>query len=213
MQPGEGTEDTKRRVSYRELLPDDPARAEAVRKVIQAPGRPRRPPDHDRRGADATDGAVEVAHEALIRGWTQLRQWIDADRAGIRTHRQLTEAAQEWAMIAGSSAITSIAVRALETVREWADGHDDDLNERERSFLAASELEEQQRKDKEVEDAHRSRRPNDAPRGGRTTGTSAGGGRSSLATTALGACLRPRPQRSWRPDMRSISRMKRRNSD
>ena len=30
VQPGEGTEDTKRRVSYRELLPDDPERAEAV---------------------------------------------------------------------------------------------------------------------------------------------------------------------------------------
>ena len=35
VQPGEGTEDTKRRVSFRELLPDDPARAEAVRRLIQ----------------------------------------------------------------------------------------------------------------------------------------------------------------------------------
>ena len=72
VQPGEGTEDTKRRVSYRELLPDDPARAEAVRKLIQTLA------SRDARlitteGTDATDGAVEVAHEALIRGWTQLR--------------------------------------------------------------------------------------------------------------------------------------------
>ena len=37
-----------------------------------------------------------MAHEALIRGWTQLRQWIAADRAGLRIHRQLTEAAREW---------------------------------------------------------------------------------------------------------------------
>ncbi|MBV8268938.1 MAG: hypothetical protein JO252_21645, partial [Planctomycetaceae bacterium] len=36
VQPGEGTEDTKRRVSYRELLPADPARAEAVWKLVQA---------------------------------------------------------------------------------------------------------------------------------------------------------------------------------
>ena len=72
VQPGEGTEDTKRRVSYRELLPDDPARAEAVRKLVQTLA------SRDARlitteGTDATDGAVEVAHEALIRGWTQLR--------------------------------------------------------------------------------------------------------------------------------------------
>ena len=33
----------------------------------------------DRPRATAT---LEVAHEALIRGWPQLRQWIDADRAG-----------------------------------------------------------------------------------------------------------------------------------
>ena len=35
VQPGEGTEDTKRRVPYRDLLPNDPARAEAVRKLVQ----------------------------------------------------------------------------------------------------------------------------------------------------------------------------------
>ena len=92
VQPGEGTEDTKRRVSYHELLPDDPARAEAVRKLVQTLA------SRDARliTTEGTDGTVEVAHEALIRGWTQLRQWIDADRAGLRTQRRLTEAAREW---------------------------------------------------------------------------------------------------------------------
>ena len=100
VQPGEGTEDTKRRVAYHELLPDDPARAEAVRRVIQrladpearlitTAGRERFPQEGN--GHDE-DSYVEVAHEALIRGWTQLRGWIDADRAGLRTQRRLTEA-------------------------------------------------------------------------------------------------------------------------
>ena len=67
VQPGEGTEDTKRRVSYRELLPDDPARAEAVKRLVRALA------DRDARlitteGTDTAGGAVEVAHEALIRG-------------------------------------------------------------------------------------------------------------------------------------------------
>src|SRR5262249_56867490 len=42
------------------------------------------------------DAFVEVAHEALIRNWPQLRKWIDADRAGLRTRTRLTEAAREW---------------------------------------------------------------------------------------------------------------------
>ena len=95
VQPGEGTEDTKRRVSYRELLPDDPARAEAVERVVGILA------DRDARlittqGTGTAEGVVEVAHEALIRSWKKLRQWIDADRAGLRVHRQLTEAAREW---------------------------------------------------------------------------------------------------------------------
>jgi hypothetical protein len=96
VQPGEGTEDTRRRVSYRELLPGDPARAEAVGKLIQTLA------SRDARlitteVADASDSAVEVAHEALIRGWTQLRQWVDAERTGLRIHRRLTDDSQEWA--------------------------------------------------------------------------------------------------------------------
>ncbi len=96
VQPGEGTEDTKRRVSYRELLPADPARAAAVRKLVHMLS------DRDARlitteWSTVTGGVVEVAHEALIRGWKQLRRWVDAERTGLRIHRRLTEAAQEWA--------------------------------------------------------------------------------------------------------------------
>jgi hypothetical protein len=96
VQPGEGTEDTKRRVAYHELLPDDPARAAAVRHVIKALA------DPDARlitteGTGPSGGVVEVAHEALIRGWTRLSQWIEADRAGLLTQRRLTEAARQWA--------------------------------------------------------------------------------------------------------------------
>ena len=39
---------------------------------------------------------VDVSHEALIRGWPRLRGWIEEDRAGLRLHRRLTEAAEEW---------------------------------------------------------------------------------------------------------------------
>ena len=42
------------------------------------------------------DGTAEVAHEALIREWPRLRRWLDEDRAGIRAHRQLGDAARVW---------------------------------------------------------------------------------------------------------------------
>ncbi len=37
-----------------------------------------------------------MAHEALIRAWPTLREWLDEDREGLRIHRHLTEAADEW---------------------------------------------------------------------------------------------------------------------
>ncbi|MCK2244485.1 MULTISPECIES: hypothetical protein [unclassified Crossiella] len=39
---------------------------------------------------------VEFGHEALLRCWPRLREWIAEDRAGLRVHRMLTEAAQVW---------------------------------------------------------------------------------------------------------------------
>ena len=137
VQPGEGTEDTKRRVLYRELLPDDPERAEAVRRVVRAlANRDARliTTEGDERHKE---GFVEVAHEALIRGWPELRKWIEADRAGLRIHRQLTEVAREWEAHGYDSSFLYGGSR-LVVAREWARTHRDELNALEAKFLAAS---------------------------------------------------------------------------
>src|SRR5215204_471871 len=39
---------------------------------------------------------VEVAHEALIRHWPRLREWLDQDRAALLLRESIREAAQEW---------------------------------------------------------------------------------------------------------------------
>ena len=44
----------------------------------------------------ADDRTAEVAHEALIREWPQLREWLDADRDALRLHRTITDAAIDW---------------------------------------------------------------------------------------------------------------------
>ncbi|WP_181766499.1 hypothetical protein [Streptomyces albidus (ex Kaewkla and Franco 2022)] len=80
---GEGTEDTKRRISRTELDVDEDTgvvleRAAAARLITL---------DEQR---------LEVTHEALIRGWPRLRAWLADSRQELRTHRQLTEAAGTW---------------------------------------------------------------------------------------------------------------------
>ena len=39
---------------------------------------------------------IEVAHEALLREWPRLRDWIDEDRDTIRVRRAITQAADDW---------------------------------------------------------------------------------------------------------------------
>ena len=39
---------------------------------------------------------VEVAHEALIREWPTLRDWLNQNREGLILHRQLTEDVNDW---------------------------------------------------------------------------------------------------------------------
>jgi hypothetical protein len=157
VQPGEGTEDTKRRVPLSELLPDDPARAQAVRKLVQALAR------GDTRliatdEGDESGGVVEVAHEALIRGWGLLRRWVNDERAGLRTHRRLTDDAKEWEA-AAESAEEDLLYRTtrLANCREWAATHRDELNPIEAAFLAASEEAEERRKLDELREERRRR--------------------------------------------------------
>ena len=98
--------------------------------------------------------SVEVAHEALIRGWGRLRQWVEADRAGLRTQRRLTEAAREWDH-AGREPSLLFAGARLATAREWAESHPGELSPLEVDFLAAGLAAERRKKADEVAAAHR----------------------------------------------------------
>ena len=42
------------------------------------------------------EAGVEVAHEALIREWPRLQEWLDEDRDSLRLQRHLTAAATAW---------------------------------------------------------------------------------------------------------------------
>ncbi|MCC6832200.1 MAG: protein kinase [Thermoleophilia bacterium] len=145
VQPGEGTEDTRRRVGMDELeAAGDP---DAVRAVVDAFAGARLLT----LGSDAAGrSTVEVAHEALIRGWGVLRGWVDADRDRLRAERRLTTAARDWEAAERDDA--HLYRGAL--LAEWAERGEDGLSPRERRFLAASHA----RREREAQRARRRRR-------------------------------------------------------
>ncbi len=88
VEPGEGIDDTRRRAPFSELRPavDDGGRTDRVIDgFITA------------RLVSVDAGAVQVAHEALIREWPQLRTWLTDQRDDLRVQRQVTDAAAAWA--------------------------------------------------------------------------------------------------------------------
>ena len=137
---GEGTQDTRRRVSYGELFPE--AQGVDVEEVLAQLA--------DARLITTGEGTVEVAHEALIREWPTLRQWLDEDREGLRLHRHLTEAAQAWAAFNRDASELYRGTR-LGQASEWAAAHPGQLNALEQEFLVASRgLEEREAAEREA---------------------------------------------------------------
>jgi WD40 repeat protein len=131
---GEGTEDTRRRVSVAELRSIE-VDQDAMREATDAFGLARLLSfDRDPRTGSAT---VEVAHEALLREWGRLRAWIDTARDSVRTHRTLAAAAAEWA---DSDRDASFLLRGgrLAQFESWSDESGLALSELERHFLRAS---------------------------------------------------------------------------
>jgi WD40 repeat protein len=90
IQPGEGTEDTRRRVAVSEITTSDDDAAEVIRQFVDA--------FLLTTSADEITNArrVEISHEAVITGWARCTQWVEEDRAGLLVHRRLTVAAEEW---------------------------------------------------------------------------------------------------------------------
>src|SRR5215475_6636956 len=84
------------------------------------------------------DRMVDVSHEALIRGWPRLRQWVEEDRAGLRTLLRLSEAAQEWHRENHDEGLLYRGAR-LAVALEWKTRNEGKLSVLERGFLASSE--------------------------------------------------------------------------
>jgi WD40 repeat protein/class 3 adenylate cyclase len=131
-EPGEGTEDTRRRVPLRELAAGpgtESAIGDLLDKLVQA------------RLVTVDEGAVQFAHEALIREWPRLRGWLNEDRESLLVHRHLTRSTEAWEALGRDPGELYRGAR-LAAALDWARDRAD-LTADEHAFLEASVAEQE----------------------------------------------------------------------
>ncbi len=67
--------------------------------------------------AHADDRRVDLAHEALIRGWPTFQAWLQERRAGEQTRRRLLDKAEEWARLGSGTGGLLDPIELLEAER------------------------------------------------------------------------------------------------
>ena len=126
---GDGTEDTRRRVARTDLLRGlDPGSALPVVDAFT-----------QSRLLTQDQDTTEITHEALLRAWPRLRQWIDTDRAGNLIRQELEEATAVWTRDHRDTAALYRGGR-LDAARAWATStsREGDLSPTASEFLTAS---------------------------------------------------------------------------
>ncbi|MCB0033386.1 MAG: hypothetical protein KDE51_05185 [Anaerolineales bacterium] len=134
---GQETQDTRRAVTINELVSRfgqrdtlrnvlDLLAAQNVRLIIptQAKGN--------------QEETVEVAHEAIIRKWPRLREWLDDSRESLYIQRQVADAAIDWENHSRDISLLYRGIR-LAQAQERVTSPEIQLNDLEREFLSASQ--------------------------------------------------------------------------
>ena len=125
---GDHTEDTRRRVKISEIVPN----LEQEKEVLDVLDKLVR-----NRLIILGNESAEVAHEALIREWPTLREWLDTDRANLRLLRDMTDEANNWQKSDHDESYLYRGER-LKQVESWLDEPTVNLNDLERAFLTNS---------------------------------------------------------------------------
>ncbi|MGW4963533.1 nSTAND1 domain-containing NTPase [Nonomuraea sp. NPDC004186] len=138
---GEGSEPSRRKVPLAELLgPEDGAGHGVARQVLD------RFVEHrlvtvnwtgDGVCADSAGSTAEFTHEALIRAWKQLRDWIEEDRDALLVREQLDRDARAWAGKGRDAAYLYRGLR-LASAQDASGDDGDRLGNDARDFLDAS---------------------------------------------------------------------------
>ncbi|MFE0186574.1 hypothetical protein [Streptomyces sp. NPDC058989] len=121
---GDGTEDTRRRITRDEL---DPGPDTAF--VLESLAR--------QRLVTLDEDCIDITHEAIIRCWPRLRDWLTEDREQLLLHRQLTDTAAGWEAHGRDPHVLYRGAR-LAAALDLAAADGSCLTSRERRFLDAS---------------------------------------------------------------------------
>lgn len=134
--PEEGTVDTRRRALRPELGPwaeaaivDEVIHRWAAERLVTITGG----------GQGEEPLGLELAHEALLRGWPTLAGWVNGEREDLLFHRWFADEAASWESNGRKSGDLLSGPR-LERAQNWASAHVEDLTARERAFLQESTL-------------------------------------------------------------------------
>jgi WD40 repeat protein len=146
--PGEGAEDTRRRLRRSELSPDAAAVADRLGAQRLLVG------DRDPATREPT---VELAHESLLRAWPRLAGWLDEDREARVELQHLEEAARGWDS-GGRPESELYRGGRLETAGELARSRPEDLGDLEVEFVQASETSARRSRDRDRAQRRRLRR-------------------------------------------------------
>jgi formylglycine-generating enzyme required for sulfatase activity len=124
----EGAKDTRRRIALDQL--DEASReiaARLARERLLVAGR------DEARGGET----LEVAHEALIRHWRRLREWLDADREFRLWQNRLAVSLGAWEYSARQDEGTLLRGGPLAEAERWQQDRGQDLTDSERAFIQA----------------------------------------------------------------------------
>ncbi|MFD7078255.1 trypsin-like peptidase domain-containing protein [Nocardioides sp. NPDC059952] len=136
---GDGSDDTRRRVSKSELTGGGEQTGKQTETVLNRLVATRLVTvDRDTDG----NGTVEIAHEALLGAWPRLTTWLSEDRTGLVVHRRLTDATSTWVRLERDDGSLYRGAQ-LADIRAWLDERGDrraSLTDLELEFVTASEI-------------------------------------------------------------------------
>lgn len=142
VRPTEGLEVTSNRILKRHLY-DSGEAADRIDRVLEKL-------DESRlirytRGDSPDDTQVEIAHEALIRNWDRLINWIEEERHFLRQRRRLTDDAERWLSRGKKEDFLYRGEQTKEAQRY------DDLSDLEKEFIYRSLEEEKNQQTRELQ--------------------------------------------------------------
>jgi WD40 repeat protein len=126
----EGPEETKLRAHFSNLI-TNPNEQSQVESVIKSMADARL---LTTRKEGDSEPQVEVAHEAVIREWPLMRQWLEEIRDAMREPKRISEAADQWRKNGKDPSFLLRGAR-LAQAQEWRKHNEVELNTSEREFL------------------------------------------------------------------------------